>query len=255
MYLKGWLLSLLILLIVVWGVVSIRNKTPLEDIKSINLSTDYEIDQVLEDIELLQVNTVNVPIAIQIPDLTSNELSVIDYSEQRAIELIKILKKRGIKVILEPFPWISNGSEYETAYAPADTNLFFEKWQDILMYLIDNIATPYKVDAMIVGSNFTLLEQYEQQWCDLIDNIHEKFHGLVTYKTSWWYTAQWDDETHQIYEAKLTNELFSKVDFISIAAYFELSGQRENTVEELVEAIYATKLHDRQQNVEAEISN
>ncbi|MBM6861896.1 hypothetical protein H9X78_15750 [Clostridium saudiense] len=48
--------------------------TNIDKIKSVNLSTDYEIDQALSDIEVLKVNTVNVPIVIEIPTLTSISL-------------------------------------------------------------------------------------------------------------------------------------------------------------------------------------
>ena len=41
-----------------------------------------------------------------------------EYSKEKAIKIIKILKKNNIKVILEAYPWIENGSKYETEYDP-----------------------------------------------------------------------------------------------------------------------------------------
>lgn len=247
-----FILSIIILLLIF---ILSKQETYYTKIKSINLSTDYEIEQVLEDIEKLNVNTVNVPIAIEIPNINSNEIKILDYSKTRAIELIKILNKKDIRVILEPFPWISNGSEYETEYNPNDKEEFFKEWKNILNILIDDIANKYEVYAVIVGSNFTMLEMYEDNWCEVIEFVKYRYSGLVTYKTSWWYSATWDEESINNYNKKLNNKLFSKVDFISIAAYFELSDKKENTVEELVDCLSYTKVHNRGQNVVEEIHN
>ena len=226
-----------------------------DKIKAVNLSTDYEVDQVLSDIETLKINTVNVPIVIEIPTLISNYMKINEYSREKAIELIKKLKSSNITVILEAYPWINNGSDYETEFNPENKEKFFQDWKNILGKLIDDVANKYDVDIIITASNFTKLESYEEEWIDIIEYIKEKFNGLVTYKTSWWYTAKWDEESIKIYNDKLNNKVFSEVDFISIAAYFELSDKKENTVEELVKYLYSTEIYNRNQNVVKEIEN
>lgn len=232
-----------------------ENAGNVDKIKSVNLSTDYEIDQAMIDIESLKVNTVNVPIVIEIPMLTSNEMKINEYSKEKAIELIKKLKSSNINVILEPYPWINNGSDYETEFDPEDKKKFFEDWKCILGKLIDEIANKYDVDIIITASNLTKLESYQDEWIDIIEYVKEKFNGLVTYKTSWWYTAKWDEESINKYNEKLNNKIFSSVDFISIAAYFELSDKEENTVEELVKYLNSTQIYNRNQNVVEEIHN
>lgn len=258
---KKILLPLIILILILGvGITSFLNmdkdkNIDTSKIKSINLSTDYEIDQALKDVKLLKANTVNIPIVIRIPNLTSNEMTIDEYSKEKAIKLIKILKKDNIKIILEAYPWINNGSEYETEYNPKDKDKFFVDWKNILNDLIDNVGNKYKADIIITGSNFTELESYEEHWCDIINFAKDKFHGLVTYKTSWWYTASWDKTSTDKYNKKLNNKLFSQVDFISIAAYFELSDKSENTVEELVKYLSSTEIYNRQQDVVNEIYN
>lgn len=232
-----------------------NDEVELNKMKSISLATDYNIDQVLKDIDLVNANTVNVPVVINIPNLNSNELSIDEYSKNKAIELIKILNKKDINIILEAFPWIENGSKYETEYNPDNKEKFFEDWNNILTILINDIGNKYNVDVMNTASNFEKLESYESKWCEIIDNVKSKFDGLVTYKTTWWYTAKWDEASIKRYEAKLNNKIFSKVDFISIAAYFELSDKATNSVEELVECLRSSKIHDREQNIKQEIEN
>lgn len=224
-----------------------------DKIKCINLSTDYELDQALIDLNDLNANTVNVPVVINIPNINSNNMQIDSNSKSKAIQLIKELKSKNIKIILEPYPWIKNGSEYETEYNPYDKNRFFEDWKDILNILIKDIANKYNIDAMIVASSFSKLEMYENQWCQIIDFIKNEFNGKVTYKTSWWYTAKWDKDSIKNYNKKLNNKIFSKVDFISIAAYFELSDKKENSVDELVKALRSSNIYNREQNIVDEI--
>ena len=255
---KKKILLPLIILILILGFISprlVKKNMDIDKIKSINLSTDYDIGQALRDVKLLKANTVNVPIVINIPNLTSNEITIDEYSKEKAIKLIKILKRKNIKVILEPYPWIKNGSEYETEYNPKDKDKFFADWKNILSDLIDNIGNKYEADIIITGSNLTQLEQYEDDWCNIINFAKDKFDGMVTYKTSWWYTASWDQNSIDKYNEKLNNKLFSQVDFISIAAYFELSYKKENTVKELVNYLSSTGIYNRQQDVVNEIYN
>jgi len=254
---KNILLSLICLVVILGVGINIfkSNSHSIDKIKSINLSTDYEIEQVLKDIKITNANTVNIPIVIKIPNLSSNEMIIDDYSKEKAIQLIKLLKKDNIKIILEAYPWINNGSDYETEYNPNDKEKFFEDWENILGTLIKDIANIYNVDVMITGSNFTKLEKYEENWCNIINFTKENFKNQVTYKTSWWYTASWDEESKNKYNEKLNNKLFSQVDFISIAAYFELSDKAENTVEELINSLSCTTIYNRNQNITKEIEN
>lgn len=45
------------------------------------------------------------------------------------------------------------------------------------------------------------------------------------------------------------------MDFISIAAYFELTDQETNTVDDLVNSIYSTQIYSRHQNIYEELKN
>lgn len=220
-------------------------------IKSGNLSTGYTIEQALKDVDKLQLNTLNIPVVVRIDDLTSSNMTVDKESEERAISLIKEMKGKNINIILEPYPWIANGSESETEWKPDNINTFFWNWKtNVLKELIDKIAVPYNVDVLNIGSSFTNMEYAEGYWCDTIDYVRSYYNGLVTYRTGWWYK----DED---YQSKLNNKMFSKLDFISIAAYFELTDKQANidtyTVEELVKAIESTESNNRKQNVKKQI--
>ncbi|UWG98153.1 hydrolase [Dehalobacter sp. DCM] len=229
-----------------------------EKFKSGNLSVDYSIDQTLQDIESLQLNTVNVPIIIDIPSLTSNTMRINAESEKKAIKLIRMLRYRGINVILEPYPYIQNGEKYETALLPDNVDLWFTNWKAVLQELIHDVAKPNKVYAICIGSNFEKFEDRTDYWTDVADFVRQEFQGKMTYRTNWWYTAVWNtdnDPQNDTYTPKLNNPIFGKVDFISVAAYFELSDKETNTVENLISAIYKTKIYNREQNIYSELKS
>lgn len=231
-------------------------------IKSGNLSTDYTVEEALADIEKFELNTINIPIVINIDSLTSSDMNIYENSLERSKMLLDELKGRDINIILEPYPWIANGSEYETELDPENKEEFFYNWKlKVLKPLIDEIAIPYHIDAFNVATSFSKLEYMEDNFCDMIDYVRQYYKGLVTYRTSFWVTTNWNYENsmesqNQLrsqYEQKLNNKLFSKVDFISIASYFELTDNEINTVDNLVNAIDSSQRYDRKQRIEEEI--
>jgi hypothetical protein len=236
------------------------NKEFQTKIKSGNLSTDYDIEQALSDIDKFQLNTLNIPVKVIIDNLSSSNMTIDKLSEEKAINLIKQLRGKNINIILEPYPWVANGEKSETDWKPDNIKTFFSNWKtNILKTLIDNIAEPYKVDALNIGSNFVNMEAEEKNWCDTIDYVRTYYKGLVTYRTNFWYTASWDSKSVDAYEDKLNNKLFSKLDFISIAAYFELTNNPTNTVENLTSAIESSQIVVdgliRNQQIKQEIKN
>lgn len=230
-----------------------------EKIKSGNLSVDYSIEQVMMDIEQLGLNTVNVPVQIDIPSLTANTMTVNPESKTKALQLIKKLRYKGINVILEPYPYIRNGELYETELNPENINEWFWNWKQVVLSpLINDIAKPYKVYALCLGSNFDQFESEYNYWSDVADFVRTNYQGRITYKTNWWYTAEWDtqkDKRIGSYTMKLNNPILQKVDFISVAAYFELTDKETNTVENLVSSIYSTPIFNRHQNIYEELKN
>lgn len=229
-----------------------------EKLKSGSLSVDYSLEQVFSDIEKLGLNTVNVPVQIDIPTITSNTMNINAESKAKAVKLIKRLRLKGILVILEPYPYIKNGECYETELKPADVDIWFRNWkQEVLGPLIRDIAKPYDVYALCFASNFEQIESEYDEWRAVADFVRTIYAGKITYKTNWWYTANWEGQKieAEVYNRKIDNPLWAKVDFISVAAYFELTDQDTNSVEDLVQAIHSTQVHKRRQNVFAELEN
>lgn len=227
-----------------------------------NLSTDYSVEEVLNDIEKFGLNTINLPVVINIDSLSSSDMSIYDNSLERAKMLLDGLRGKDINIILEPYPWIDNGGKYETELDPDDKEAFFNNWEmKVLKPLIDEIAIPYHIDAFNIATSLTKLEYMEDEFCNMIEYVRGYYKGLVTYRTSFWVTTNWNVEStmemekqlKSQYEKKLNNKLFSKVDFISIASYFELTDNDVNTVDNLVNAINSSQIYYRNQAIKEEV--
>ena len=235
-----------------------------EKIKSANLSTDYSVEQALKDIEVLDLNTINLPVVINIEDIVSTDVSIDENSLERAKTLLNELKGKKINIILEPYPWIDNGSKYETDFNPTDKLEFISNWENhVIKPLIDEVAIPYRVDALNIASGFNHLEGMEDEFCNIIDSSRKYYKGLITYRTSFWTTANWKDEAtkkqvaelNEKYNEKLNNKIFSKVDFISIASYFELTDNETNTVDNLVSSLSSSQRYNREQNIKEQVKD
>ena len=225
-------------------------------IKSGNLSPDYVIEQVMSDVDKFRLNTINVPVIIDVENLGSSYMKINKESKKKAVKLIKKLNKKKINVILEAYPWIENGTKLETEWKPCNRDYFFDNWRkEVLKVLVNDIAVPYEVYAVNIASNFVMLEGEEEQWCKTIDYIRDDYRGLVTYRINRWDTAVWDEKLIKKYEERVNYKYFSKVDFISVAAYFGLTNKETNTTEELTKAIECTILNDRKQNIKQELKN
>lgn len=231
-------------------------------IKSGNLATDYTVEEALSDIDKFGLNTINIPVVINIDTLTSSDMSIYDNSLERAKILLDSLKGSDINIILEAYPWIANGSEIETELDPDNKEEFFANWnKNVIKPLIDEIAIPYHIDAFNIATSLTKLEHMEEEFCNMIDYTRKYYKGLVTYRTSFWVTANWEEESTKeeveklqlAYEEKLNNKLFSKLDFISIASYFELTDNNENTVDNLVISLEESQRYYRKQNIQKEV--
>lgn len=62
----------------------------------------------ISDVKKLRLNTVNVPVQITIPSVTSSTFTINATSKANAIALIKELNNIGVSVLLEPYPVINN---------------------------------------------------------------------------------------------------------------------------------------------------
>ncbi|MEW4426055.1 S-layer homology domain-containing protein [Paenibacillus pabuli] len=240
----------------IYTVVSKVEEEPILKMKSGTvLPEDLEnTDRVIANIDKLGLNTVVVPVRFDVPDLHSHELSMHPGDVEHAKALIDALNERGVNVILEAYPWIADGTVTEVEYDPSDMNEFFWNYKTVVWStLLQEIAIPKDVYAVIAGSSYTKLESNLWYWRGVFNYIKEEYTGKLTYKTSWWVTADWDSSTMDAYNEKKSNLMFGYIDFITIAAYFELSDEPGPSTAELITDLNSSSIHARHQNIHDEI--
>lgn len=245
------------------------NKWLSKKIKSWNLYVwdTSNPSKVINDVKKLWLNTVSVPVKINIANLTSDDFDIDLTSKNNAIEIIKHLNNLWIVVILEPYPFINNWTLAETDWNPANINNFFWNWQEkVLKVLVNEIAIPYNTYWIYIASNFVHMESAEWYRSDRIDYIKNLWYKWnIIYRTNWWkttpkWTEVWDHSWDYLmteYNAKLNNSIFWKVDIIAIAGYFELTSDTilVPTVEEIKTNLLSSTIYWRWQNIYQEIKN
>lgn len=187
-------------------------------------------------------------------NLTASEPYIDQESWTEAKEIILALKKRGYQIIIEPFPYVSGGTEIETGWNPNNMATWFESWGDVLAE-VATFAETHNIYGMYIASNLEYMEPFIDEWTTLITRLRILYSNNIIYRTNWWYVSDWDISTGERYQAKLNNPIFGQVDIISIAAYFEITNSVNPSKEEIKEGIYKTTHHNREQNVFEEVKN
>ncbi|KEK23251.1 glycoside hydrolase family 113 [Bacillus gaemokensis] len=208
------------------------------------------IAKVLEDVKRLDLNTVNVPIQVDIPHVNATSMVINQNQKKQAILLIRELIKRNIQVIVEPFPFIQQGNVGETEWNPSDINDFFWNWKTVVLQdIFETITSKYKVYGLKIASNFVNMEYAEGYWDDTIDYVRKQYKGNVLYQMNWWLTANWDPSYEAKFIEKINRPYLKKVDIVSIDSWFEVSDKKNPTYEEIKKSLYATTVYNRGQNV------
>jgi hypothetical protein len=224
--------------------------------KSGNVSVfgDRQLDTIVADAEKLDLNTITIPVLVKAVSATDSN-PILETTGWESTKIVaKALSEKGYNVIIEPFPYIADGTIIETEWDPSDKNLWFSKWGAILEE-IAVFAEEEEITAIYIASNLVKLESSVSEWTGVISNLRGLYNGKIIYRTNWWVTATWAPETITAYNNKLNNPIFGLVDIIGIASYFEVTDELNPTKQKIKDGLLSTPYYNRQQNIYAEIKN
>ena len=204
--------------------------------------------KVLADAKRLGLNTLTIPVRVDMASARSSEVRVDEPSLAFARKMVK--QGGAYRLIIEPYPWIADGSVPETALDPEDKAAWFESYSKALAKIGREFPAVW---GMYVASNLVKLEGESERWISLIQKQREAFQGKLIYRTQWWATAPREPGTLATYQAKLSNPIFGAADVIGIASYFELSDASAPSADEIKAALQSTTVFNRKQNVVAEV--
>ena len=208
-----------------------------------------DVDRVFADAERLGLDTITVAVRTPMASATSSTVEIDPVSLAFAQRVMAHSSK--YRYLIEPYPWIANGSVPETDLNPADKAAWFASYQSVLVRLAGQFP---KAWGIYVASNLVKLEDQTPHWLRLIQAVRGAFAGKVIYRTQWWVTASWEPSTLAAWKTKLENPVFGAVDVIGIAAYFELTDLPAPTAADIKAALRSTTVHGRKQDVHAEIT-
>lgn len=177
---------------------------------------------VLSDVKSMGLNAVTVPVLVDIPSLNSNDAKVNEASLSASKTMIDTMIKNKIKVTVEPYPFVNNGHSGETGLQPPDELAFMANWSAAVKEVAENFKDT-DVKGIYIGSNFENLEDQSASFESLIRDLRTFFKGDILYRTNWWYSASWSQESVDHFEKKTKTPFFKDLDMLSIAAYFEVT--------------------------------
>ncbi|MED4846262.1 glycoside hydrolase family 113, partial [Bacillus atrophaeus] len=162
---------------------------------------------IYHDANKLNLNTLTIPLQIAAADASDSNPVITDYSYNEAWEAIPKAKRDGYRVILEPYPYISNGTVAETDWTPTDIEQWFSVWGRHLKNLAAT-CEENAVDGLYIASNLVHMESFTDKWKALISDVRAVYTGEILYRTNYWVTASWAPDYVEAYENKLNNALF-----------------------------------------------
>ena len=143
-------------------------------------------------------------------------------TEHGVVATIKYAHDHGLKVLLKPHLWMSDGSY--TGHFKLSLDVNWRIWENhyrdfVLAYA--HIADSMNAEMFCIGNELKIfVAKRPEFWSGLIDTIRTFYDGKLVY------AANWDDYT--------TVTFWGKLDYIGINAYFPLTGSETPQVDELI---------------------
>ena len=207
-----------------------------------------DVAKVFADARRLGLDTITVPVRVNMAAATSGEVKIDGPSLAFAQKVVAT--SSAYRYIIEPYPWIDNGNVPETDLNPTDKAAWFASYQGVIVALAKEFPRAW---GLYIASNLVKIEDQSAAWLALVKVVRAAYTGKIIYRTQWWATAGWEPSTVAAYKAKVQNPLFAAVDVIAIAAYFELTETVAPTLADIKAALRSTTVFDRKQDVYAEV--
>lgn len=205
-----------------------------------------------KEAQAMGLNTITVPLLLTVKDNTDDAPTISDDNYTIAKNNVEYLTRKGYKIILQLYPWISNGTVVETAWEPTSMDNFFNNY-GVALNKMAKLAEDNKCYGMYVATNLVKTEKWDAQWVALIKNIRQSYSGKLFWRTNWWYDASWDSTSVANFVTMMNRKFWGEVDVIAIAAYFEVTAITSPTSEQIQTAITKVDKFNRNQNIEHEI--
>jgi hypothetical protein len=179
--------------------------------------TDEELDQILQRIKTAGARHVSVAHFGCQTDLKSAD---VDGCENRPYDLtlraVVRAQQLGFDVSLLPL-MATRDWKWRGYFDPTDLNLWFENYTKWITKIAAD-AEKLKLNELVVGSEFSILQKHTDKWRAVIQEVKKVFSGPIVF------TVNWDS---------LKIGFWDEADAIGVSAYFSLSKSTDPTQKEL----------------------
>ena len=139
------------------------------------------------------------------------------------MRMIEKAHELGLKVMLKPHVWMSNGWIGEYKLSSEEEWIIWEQEYEKYILVFAQMASNKNVEMLCVGTEIknSAIDRPEF-WLGLIEKIRKIYGGKITYAANW-------DDYHLV-------PFWDKLDYIGVDAYFPLIQSSDISVDELNEA-------------------
>jgi hypothetical protein len=188
--------------------------------------TDDAINAMLERISQTSAKFLTIPYFGCQTTITSSDVGACSVgSQDQAVHEAELAIAKGFQVTFLPIiatpTW-----EWRGTFQPTDVNAWFASYQAWLQNLVQ-IANSLHMSELIVGSEFSLLYQYESQWSALLKSLRPIYAGSLIV------TVNWGND--------IDYSFWADADAIGISTYFPLTQVPNPTQDELDAGMLANR--------------
>ncbi len=191
-----------------------------------NSSESCPYEKYIDEIADTGANTLSLVVTAYQENAESNSLFIDARKtppDERIKKLIDHAHKNDLQVVLTPIVLLEDAraKEWRGAIEPRNWDSWWEDYTNYITHYAQ-IAQERKAEVLIVGAELLSTEHQEQRWRGLIRQVRKLYDGWLCY------SANWDH-----YEAV---KWWDALDIMGMTTYYDLTGDKEPTLERLVEA-------------------
>jgi len=184
----------------------------------------------LDDLADMGCTWVNFAIAARQENTKSESISIVwqNLPSQKDIEqILRHARARGMNTMLMPIVLLNKAGtkEWRGVIAPNNWDNWFASYTQYITFMA-KLAKNCDVPLFCVGSELLSTESFRDRWAEVIAQIKQHYHGLLTYSANW---DHYDD-------AHGGPKFWDLVDYIGMNNYNELADKPGATVKQLNKA-------------------
>jgi hypothetical protein len=197
--------------------------------------TKFAFEALENLLKIPEFNYIQIRFFLIQDSLKSSEVKPYGNQDHILSFLIQRIHQSGKKVSLMPQLLVTD-KEYEANLKPQNKALWFASYSEALLYFAQ-LAETNKVELFSIGNEFTSMfldGANDTEWNKMIDSVKEIYHGRVTVKLNCWYKQTQFDNLLKL-------SWFQKLDYLGVAAYFDLTDKMDPTEEDLKKAWFNSR--------------